>query len=1017
MGAGATLCALVALGISAPAAAASPEAFNYAVGYDVVNNGDTCTTLCQYGRSGTGSGQLAGPLLASASGNQVFVGELDITDFDTPPSPRMSVFDVAAGKFVRALGRDVNGPNTFACTTSCGPARPSATSLNVPGGSALAAGELFVADRQRVAVLDPTTGVLKRAFGRNVGGAGVNLCTTNCVGFGNLGAAAGELSGPAAVAVSGGHVFVLESTNSRVSVFTTAGAFEYAFGKDVKIGGGDFCTVATGGCKAGAPGGGAGRLSSPAAIAISGDGTKLFISETEAGNERVSVFNPTTGAFIRAFGRNVGGPGDDLCLAAETCFPGTQGTGVGQFAGTRGLSVSGNQLAVGETFNNRVSVFNTDTLDPVRAIGKNVGGPGTTVCTGICTAGDAGDTPSLASPSGVALAGGKLAITQNTVIAADFLSFDFAHRLLVFDAQTGKFERGFGKSVRPGGNGEKERCTAACEAGLAGGKAGQLNAPQGTAVSGGQVFVADTANNRVTVFNTVSGAFVRAFGKDVGGTGVDVCTSSCAAGGAGFEAGELDGPVGVAVSGGQVFVADNDNNRVAAFNVATGAFTRAYGKNVGGPGTTTCTGICQAGVVGSGAGELDEPVGVTVAGSEVLVSERDNNRVSAFNVSTGAFARTFGKDVGGAGVNVCAGGCQAGAGGSGAGRIDEPSGISASGGQVFVGERRNRRVSVFTAATGAFVRAIGKNVGGSGTGVCSSTCNAGGGGPGTGRLDVPVAVAVAGGELFVGESNNNRVSVFNPTTGAFLRAFGKNVGGSGANSCTSSCQAGRDGYAAGQLDGPFGVAVGGSFVYVGDSRNNRLAVYSTDRAAPTTTDDVPATSPTAPVTVTLTATDAGGAGVARTYYTKGVNPAAPTTASSVYSAAAKPALAKGERIRYFSTDNAGNAEPEHGSRVVTLPPAVPKAKLKVARITLATALRKGILVRVSGAKPGRLSLVARKGRTKVAAGKGNVARNGTAKIRLKFTRSAKRSLRKAKKVKLKISGGGGSLTITLRKGK
>jgi lysophospholipase L1-like esterase len=86
------------------------------------------------------------------------------------------------------------------------------------------------------------------------------------------------------------------------------------------------------------------------------------------------------------------------------------------------------------------------------------------------------------------------------------------------------------------------------------------------------------------------------------------------------------------------------------------------------------------------------------------------------------------------------------------------------------------------------------------------------------------------------------------------------------------------------------------------------ATYLEDSDAPATADDVPAGWQRADVPVTLTATDTGGSGLDRTYYTKGASPPDPTTASPVYDAAGKPTLADGEQIKYFSTDGAGNAE-------------------------------------------------------------------------------------------------------------
>jgi hypothetical protein len=97
-----------------------------------------------------------------------------------------------------------------------------------------------------------------------------------------------------------------------------------------------------------------------------------------------------------------------------------------------------------------------------------------------------------------------------------------------------------------------------------------------------------------------------------------------------------------------------------------------------------------------------------------------------------------------------------------------------------------------------------------------------------------------------------------------------------------------------------------------------------DLTAPVTADDVPATPVTAAVPVTLHATDTRSA-VAHTYYTKGVSPAVPTSASAEYDPANKPVLADGEQIRYFSVDKAGNTEPVKSSAAVGVlaPPPAP----------------------------------------------------------------------------------------------
>ena len=87
----------------------------------------------------------------------------------------------------------------------------------------------------------------------------------------------------------------------------------------------------------------------------------------------------------------------------------------------------------------------------------------------------------------------------------------------------------------------------------------------------GDVYVADTGNHRVDQFSS-SGSFIRAFGADVGGAGVDVCTSGCQAGTAGTAPGQLTEPKFIDVdnstgpSAGDVYVADGTDRIVQKFD-------------------------------------------------------------------------------------------------------------------------------------------------------------------------------------------------------------------------------------------------------------------------------------------------------------------------------------------------------------------------------------------------------------------------------------------------------------------
>jgi Ca2+-binding RTX toxin-like protein len=92
-----------------------------------------------------------------------------------------------------------------------------------------------------------------------------------------------------------------------------------------------------------------------------------------------------------------------------------------------------------------------------------------------------------------------------------------------------------------------------------------------------------------------------------------------------------------------------------------------------------------------------------------------------------------------------------------------------------------------------------------------------------------------------------------------------------------------------------------------------------------------------------------------------------------------------------------------------------RARLTLVPVRLGRALRSGFSVRVAGARPGRLSLTARRGRTIVATGSVRVPAGGRATVRMKVRPAARRLLRRTRSVQLRVSGTGVSATVTLRR--
>jgi hypothetical protein len=328
----------------------------------------------------------------------------------------------------------------------------------------------------------------------------------------------------------------------------------------------------------------------------------------------------------------------------------------------------------------------------------------------------------------------------------------------------GAFIKAIGKDV--GGAGINV-CTTSCQQGTDDGSAGSMCFPDGLAIdpTSGNLVVGDECAEALMIF-TPAGQFVRAFGKDVGGTGVDVCTTSCSTGNSGSGAGEYHTPVEVAIdSAGNVFFADQTNNRIAVLTL-TGGFQRAFGDNVGGPGMDTCTTSCVAGTFGSAAGQLTSSSGVAVDGAgNVFVADTGNDRISVFT-SGGTFLRAFGGDVGGTGTNVCTAMCASGTiSGGAAGQLNQPFevGFNQITGEVLIPEYSGDRVSAYTPG-GTFLRTFGTDVdqgGGAGFEVCTTLCKYGVSSSAAGALQSPSGVAVDNcGTLYVSEGSDARVQLF-----------------------------------------------------------------------------------------------------------------------------------------------------------------------------------------------------------------------------------------------------------------
>jgi hypothetical protein len=191
--------------------------------------------------------------------------------------------------------------------------------------------------------------------------------------------------------------------------------------------------------------------------------------------------------------------------------------------------------------------------------------------------------------------------------------------------------------------------------GTAGSSTAHFNGPRGVAVNSyGDVYVADSANNRVLRFRP------RLVSADPVGSPGSVWYITWDHTGT-YGSGVLNSPAGVAVDSGlYVYVSEYGGHRIRKYD-NSGTLVATYGT---GPG--------------SGDGVLNQPQQIALDSNNNLhVADSGNDRIQVFD-SSGNYVTKYGSS------------------GSGDGQLNNPSGIAiASNGTIFIADNANNRVSVW----------------------------------------------------------------------------------------------------------------------------------------------------------------------------------------------------------------------------------------------------------------------------------------------------------------------------------
>jgi sugar lactone lactonase YvrE len=297
--------------------------------------------------------------------------------------------------------------------------------------------------------------------------------------------------------------------------------------------------------------------------------------------------------------------------------------------------------------------------------------------------------------------------------------------------------------------------SGACNQNNSNPSAATLCFPLGVAVdTGGNLYVADSVNSRVVEYNTpfagCGGSFpcVGGSAQLVFGQGGNFATDTCDGGGQGPAT--LCFPNAVAVDGlGNVYVADQDDNRVLEYNTPlTSGTTSPTAHLVFGQGGNFASFNCHLGMTG-----LCGPDGLAVDSSgNLYVADAGNNRVIEYNspLTNSTADLVLGQS------DFASSNC-----GVTASTLCAPYGVTLdSSGDLYVADYTNNRVLEYKEPLSTGANAI--TVFGQGGSFSASGCNLGAANPSYASLCNPAGVAVdSANNLYVAEFKNNRLLKYN----------------------------------------------------------------------------------------------------------------------------------------------------------------------------------------------------------------------------------------------------------------
>ena len=350
--------------------------------------------------------------------------------------------------------------------------------------------------------------------------------------------------------------------------------------------------------------------------------------------------------------------------------------------------------------------------------------------------------------------------------------------------------------------------------------ANSLNSPNSSYSDGSRVYVGDTLNNRVLIYNGVPGEEGWDSTADYVIGQPDFTSNTTNNGG--LSADSINGPWIVYSDGGRVYVADLYNQRVLIYNGVPGEegwdSTADY---VLGQGDVFNTNTANKG--GRSANSLYFPMSVYSDGGRVYVADAMNHRVLIYNgVPGGAGWDSTADYVLGQGGSFTSG--TVNNGGLSANSLQWPTSVYSDENRVYVADSMNHRVLIYNGVPGeAGWDSTADYVLGQGDVFNTNTAN--NGGTSANSLKSPEVVSTYGDRVYVGDVGNRRVLVYNGVPGSVgWDSTADYVLGQGGDFTTGI--ANKGGLSASSLWGPRSVCSDGIRLYIAEISNNRVSIYN-----------------------------------------------------------------------------------------------------------------------------------------------------------------------------------------------